>query len=139
MFRPVFVLAAIVGPAASALAAEPIPTRTPLASIALTAPKTVERVDTTRVDFAPGQKMPRHVHPVPVVCFAAKGSFAVKLEGQAEFTAKEGSVTYEAADQVVDYFRNTSATSPATLLCAILAGAQDHQTSRMLPEGARQP
>jgi quercetin dioxygenase-like cupin family protein len=137
MIRQAILLPAMLAFAAPALAAEPIPTRTPLASIPLAAPKTVERVDATRVDFAPSQRMPRHVHPVPVICFAAKGAFKVKFEGQPEFIAAEGSVTYEPADHVVDYFRNASDTAPATLLCAVLAGAADTQTSRMLPEANR--
>ena len=56
-----------------------LPTRTPLATLPVAPGKLVTRVETTRVDFAPGQTMPEHKHLVPVVCFVAKGAFAVSI------------------------------------------------------------
>src|SRR6478672_4251217 len=56
--------------------AEPIPVRTPIGSFAVAPAKAVSRVEMTRVDFLPGQEMPAHLHPVPVICVVSKGSFA---------------------------------------------------------------
>jgi len=64
---------------AMAAASAPIPPRTPTASFPIQPTKAVTHVETMRVDFLPGQVMPEHMHPVPVVCFVAKGRFAVSI------------------------------------------------------------
>jgi len=117
---------------ASAATAAPIPTRTPIGSFPIDPAKSVARVDTTRVDFLPGQQMPEHMHPVPVICFVAKGSFAVSLGREPIRTVKEGDTTIERAGEVVHYFRNLSARDPAQLFCAILVGQADKELSVML-------
>ena len=124
-------LAAFAGPVAAQTA---IPTRTPLAILPIAPAKTVSRVETTQVDFAPGQAMPRHKHTVPVVCFVARGEFLVKIGDAPERRAPEGSVTYEPPETVVGYFRNASATAPARLSCASLAGDADKALNVMLDE-----
>jgi hypothetical protein len=63
---------------ASATAA-PIPTRTPIGAFPIYPSKAVTHVETMRVDFLPGQEMPEHMHPVPVVCFVSKGTFQVSI------------------------------------------------------------
>jgi quercetin dioxygenase-like cupin family protein len=123
-------LAALVGPVAEAQT--PIPTRTALATFAIAPGKPVDRVDTTRVDFQPGQIMPMHMHPVPVICFVSRGSFLVRIGEAPERPAPLGSATYEPAGVTVHYFKNASATKPAELLCAVLAGEADKVTSIML-------
>ena len=117
---------------ASAATAAPIPTRTPIGSFPIDPAKSVARVDTTRVDFLPGQQMPEHMHPVPVICFVAKGSSAVSLGREPIRTVKEGDTTIERAGEVVHYFRNLSARDPAQLFCAILVGQADKELSVML-------
>lgn len=119
--------------AGTARAQAQIPTRTPLESFQITPGKAVARVDAMRVDFAPGQAMPRHMHPAPVVCFVAKGAFRYRIGDGAEQTAGPGTATLEPAGAVVQYFVNASTTEPAELLCAVLAGAEDRTTSVMLP------
>lgn len=119
--------------AGAAGAQTPIPTRTPLESFQIAPDKTVARVDAMRVDFAPGQSMPRHMHPVPVVCFVVKGAFRYRIGDAAEQAAQQGTATLEPAGAVVQYFVNASTTEPAELLCAVLAGAEDKTTSVMLP------
>ena len=121
-----------------AAAQAPIPTRTPLAVLPISPGKAVTRVETTRVDFAPGQAMPRHKHNVPVVCFVTHGDFLVKIGEQPERRAAEGSVTLERPGEVVQYFRNASATTPAQLQCASLAGDDDKVLNVML-DGAALP
>lgn len=115
----------------------PIPTRTPLASIPIAPGKTVTHVETTRVDFAPGQAMPRHEHTVPVVCFVTAGEFLVKIGDSPERRAARGSVTYEPPDTPVEYFRNASRVSPAQLECASLAGDADKTLNVMLPASTK--
>ncbi len=120
--------------AAAALAAAPdIPVREPLGAIPLAAPKLVARVEVNRVHFKPGQVMPRHVHPAPVTCLVESGAFVARIGDGAEQAYAKDAVTYEPAGVVVQYFRNSSATKPATLVCSFLAGADDHTLSTMLP------
>jgi quercetin dioxygenase-like cupin family protein len=126
-------LVSLLAPAAWAQA--PIPTRTPLAVLPVGPAKTVSRVETTRVDFAPGQVMPKHKHTVPVVCFVTAGSFLVRIGDAPERTAPQGSVTIEPAGEVVQYFRNASASAPAQLMCASLAGEADKVLNVMLDAG----
>jgi quercetin dioxygenase-like cupin family protein len=117
---------------AAAAVAEPIPVRTPIGSFPIEPTKAVTHVETTRVDFLPGQEMPEHMHPVPVVCFVAQGSFLVSIGRAPVRTAMVGDTTLERAGEVVHYFRNASASQPAQLYCAILAGPDDKQLSVML-------
>jgi quercetin dioxygenase-like cupin family protein len=117
---------------AAAATAAPIPIRTPIGSFPIDPAKSVTHVETTRVDFLPGQEMPEHMHPVPVVCFVAKGSFLVNVGRAPVRTVTVGDTTLERAGEVVHYFRNASASQPAQLYCAILAGPDDKQLSVML-------
>ena len=119
--------------AASAAGAQPaIPSRTPVAIIPVLPAKPVSRVETTRVDFAPGQVMPRHKHTVPVICFVSKGDFLTKIGDDDERVAPQGTVTYEPAGVVVSYFKNASASASAQLMCASLAGFEDKVLNIML-------
>ncbi|HEY3947528.1 cupin domain-containing protein [Phenylobacterium sp.] len=122
---------ALLGLASAAQAQAP--TRQPLAVIPVTPGKTVDRVETTRVDFAPGQAMPTHKHTVPVICFIAEGAFKTKIGDAPERLAATGTTTYEPPGVTIHYFKNASATAPARLLCASLAGAADKTLNVMLP------
>ena len=117
---------------ASAALSAPIPTRVPIGSFPIDPAKPVTHVETTRVDFLPGQEMAEHMHPVPVVCFVAKGSFEVSVGNNPIRTVTAGDATIEHAGEIVHYFRNLSAKDPAQLYCAILAGPDDKQLSVML-------
>lgn len=117
------VLALLAASAVQAQAAAP--ERTPLAIIPVLPAKPVSRVETTRVDFAPGQVMPRHKHTVPVICFVTKGVFLTKIGDDDERVAPQGTVTYEPAGAVVSYFKNASTSASAQLMCASLAGFED--------------
>jgi quercetin dioxygenase-like cupin family protein len=117
---------------AAVATAAPIPVRTPIGSFPIEPAKSVTHVETTRVDFLPGQEMPEHMHPVPVVCFVAKGSFLVSIGRAPVRTVTVGDTTLERAGEIVHYFRNASAREPGQLFCAILAGPDDKQLSVML-------
>lgn len=118
---------------ALAQAAADLPVRVPLGEVPLPQPKSVERVIVMRVNFAPGQAMPRHVHPAPVICLVETGSFSAQIGDAPARNVQVGEVTLEPADVTIGWFRNLSATAPASLICTFLAGHDDHQLSRMLP------
>ena len=118
---------------ALAQAAADLPVRVPLGEVPLPEPKSVERVVVMRVNFAPGQAMPRHVHPAPGVGLVETGSFRAQSGDAPARIARTGEVTLEPANVIVGWFRNLSATSPASLVCTFLAGHDDHELSRMLP------
>jgi quercetin dioxygenase-like cupin family protein len=118
----------------SASAQPALPTRTRLATLSIKTPKLVSRVESTRVDFLPGQAMPTHKHTVPVICFVTQGEFLVSIGTEPERRAALGAVTYEPPEVVVHYFRNASQTAPAQLQCAALAGDDDHTLNVMLPQ-----
>jgi quercetin dioxygenase-like cupin family protein len=120
---------AVLGMASAAAA---IPVRTPLRIVPIAPGKKVDRVETTRVDFLPGQEMPEHKHNVPVVCFVSKGAFLVSIGADPVKNVAAGDVTFEPAGAIVHYFRNASATEPAQLLCASLAGDEDKVLNVML-------
>jgi quercetin dioxygenase-like cupin family protein len=117
---------------AAAAAATPIPVRTPIGSFPIEPAKAVTHVETTRVEFLPGQEMPEHMHPVPVVCFVSKGTFLVSIGRAPVRKVTVGDTTLERAGEVVHFFRNASAREPGQLFCAILAGPDDKQLSVML-------
>ncbi len=110
-----------------------LPVRVPLGEAPLPEPKAVERVVVMRTTFAPGQTMPRHLHPVPVVCLVEGGSFNIRIGDAPPREVHAGDVTLEPANVTIGWFRNLSATSPASLICTFLAGHGDHEFSRMLP------
>jgi len=114
-------------------AAANLPVRVPLGEVPLPAAKSVERVIVMRVNFAPGQAMPRHVHPAPVVCMVETGSFSAQIGDAPAREVHVGEVTLEPANVEIGWFRNLSATAPASLVCTFLAGRDDHELSRMLP------
>jgi len=117
---------------ASGAASPQIPIRTPIGSFPINPAKGVTHVEATRVDFAPGQEMPEHMHPVPVVCFVARGSFIVSIGREPIRQVNVGDTTIEHPGEIVHFFRNTSTTEPAQLYCAILAGPADKELSVML-------
>jgi quercetin dioxygenase-like cupin family protein len=129
-------LGAVIGSALAVMSSQapsaPIPIRTPIGSFAIDPAKPVTHVETTRVDFSPGQQMPEHMHPVPVICFVAKGGFLVSIGRAAVRTVRVGDTTIERPGEVVHYFRNASAKEPAQLYCGALAGPDDKQLSVML-------
>jgi len=114
-----------------------IPVRTPIGSFAIVPAKPITHVELTRVDFLPGQEMPEHMHPVPVVCFVTKGTFLVSIGTSPVRRATIGETTLEPAGTIIHYFRNASTETTAQLNCASLAGPDDKVLSAMLNEPPR--
>jgi quercetin dioxygenase-like cupin family protein len=121
----------------AAAAGAPIPVRTPIGTFPIEPQKVVARVEMTRVDFLPGQEMPEHLHPVPVVCVVSKGNLLASIGVAPVRKVTVGDTTIERAGEIVHYFRNASATEPAQLFCTILVGPNDKQLSVMLGAEAR--
>lgn len=119
---------------AAATAAAPV--RVPVGAFDLPQEKAVTKVSVMRATFAPGQAMPRHLHPVPVVCYVESGVFLAKIGDAPEARYKAGQATIEPANVVVSYFRNV-AKVPGTLTCTFLAGKGEEELSRMLPESGK--
>src|SRR4029453_4420309 len=88
--------------------AGPIPIRTPVGSLPIDPAKAITHVEMTRVDFLPGQEMPEHMHPVPVVCFGTRGIFLVSIGASPVRRIGVGEVSLEPAEALVHYFRNAS-------------------------------
>ena len=87
----------------------------------------------TRVDFLPGQEMPEHMHPVPVVCFVSERQIPGEHRPRSRPRRSPSAIRPSSAPaQVVHYFRNLSTREPGQLYCAILAGPDDKQLSVML-------
>jgi len=82
--------------------------RTPIGSFSIEPTKSVARVELSQVDFGPGQEMPEHMHPVPVICFVTKGVFLVSIGAGPVRRVGVGETTIEPAGTVVHYFRNVS-------------------------------
>ena len=116
-----------------AQAAAGLPVRVPLGEVPLPEAKSVARVIVMRVNFAPGQAMPRHVHPAPVVCLVERGRFSAQIGDAPAREVGTGEVTLEPANVEIGWFRNLSASEPASLVCTFLAGHDDHELARMLP------
>ena len=132
MNRRMRTLAALAALGLASAATAAIPVRTPLRVVPIAPQKKVDRVETTRVDFLPGQAMPEHKHNVPVVCFVTKGAFLVSIGADPVRSVAVGDVTLEPASAIVHYFRNASGVEPAQLLCASLAGDEDKVLNVML-------
>jgi quercetin dioxygenase-like cupin family protein len=113
-------------------AAPSIPSRVAVASFTIAPGKAVTHVEAMRTEFLPGQSMPEHMHPVPVVCFVAKGKFLVSIANDPVRTVTVGDATIEPAGAIVHYFRNLSGTEAGALNCMFLAGPDDKQLSVML-------
>ena len=128
-FRVVAMTGLLMLAAAPALA---IPARTPLRTVPIEGGKMVDRVETMRVDFKPGEAMPKHVHNVPAICFVAKGSLSVKAGDEPVRTVGVGDVTLEPPAVVTHEVRNVSASEDATLLCVSLAADADKELSTAL-------
>lgn len=131
MRRFIFLLALLTLPAFASAAT--IPVRTPIGSFPIDPAKSVARVELTKVDFLPGQEMPEHMHPVPVICFVTEGVFLVSIGSAPVHRVNVGETTIEPAGSVVHYFLNVSK-GPAQLNCAFLAGADDKTLSVMLEQ-----
>ena len=132
-FIPVFAVLMTIA-AMPSQADEPPLKRTPISTNTLAPSKTVANVAVARIDFAPGQKTGRHLHPMPVVAYVLEGEFVVKFQGETERHYAAGQTVYEPANTIVERYDNASPTKPAVLIANYLAGPDDHALIRLLPD-----
>jgi quercetin dioxygenase-like cupin family protein len=80
----------------------------------------VDRVETHRVELAPGQAAGRHTHPGGVAGYVVSGRIAYQRgEGPAE-ELRAGSVFFEPPGEIILRFDNLSGTEPATFIAYYL-------------------
>lgn len=131
--RNIFVVG-LIAAGITAVQAQPVIKRTPLASQRLTPPKTVGHAEVVRLDFLPGMMTPLHQHPVPVIGYVEQGAFNVQVEGQPLHRYKTGDSILEPANTRIAHFDNVSKTEPAVLIATYLAGPDDKTLITLLPK-----
>ncbi|MDT8758764.1 cupin domain-containing protein [Sphingomonas psychrotolerans] len=104
--------------------------RIPLLDRELAAEKTVKSIKAARIDFRPGQKTGRHVHPVPTMGIVLGGEIRLQIEGEPVRVLKAGEAFFEPADTVVLHFENASNTHPASFAGFYLLGPDDKEIIR---------
>jgi quercetin dioxygenase-like cupin family protein len=132
LFAAILISAALL--VQSAAQTPPPLKRTPIAKHAISPDKNVTSVSVVRIDYKPGQRTGRHLHPMPVIGYVQEGSFVVKVTGGAEAHYTEGQSIYEPADTVIERFDNDSATKPAVLIGHYLAGPGQAELVKILPD-----
>jgi quercetin dioxygenase-like cupin family protein len=106
--------------------------RTPLLTALLEGVRPIGRVEIKRIEFQPGQRSPRHLHPCPVVGFIASGAVAFQIDGQPEQILPQGAAFYEPAGTAIRRFDNASDSEPMTFIAFYLLGADQNELIRML-------
>lgn len=106
--------------------------RTHLMDTPLGALRTVERVEGTRIEFAPGLASGLHLHPCPVVGVVLEGSIRFQVDGQPEQILEPGDTFHEPAGAHVPHFDNASATEPAAFLAFYLLAPGETKLLEML-------
>jgi len=80
----------------------------------------VARVESARIELAPGQRTGLHFHPCPVVGSVVAGTIRLAVEGEPERTLRQGDAFYEPADTRIAAFDNESEQEPATFVAFYL-------------------
>jgi quercetin dioxygenase-like cupin family protein len=120
---------------AQAAAQMPAPVkRTPITKHNISPDKNVTCVSVVRIDYQPAQRTGRHIHPMPVIGYVLEGSFVVKVAGGKETRYTAGQSIYEPADTIIEQFDNDSPTKPAVLIANYLAGPEQTELVRILPD-----
>jgi quercetin dioxygenase-like cupin family protein len=92
----------------------------------------VSRVEVKQIDLQPGQETGRHLHPIPVVGYIAKGAIRFQLEGGPILVLPAGSAFFEPANVRVLHFDNASTQEPAMFIAYYLLGKEDERLIEML-------
>lgn len=131
---------ALVSPLTSAAALQSRPSadaadqasivRIPLMERQLSPEKHVETVKVARIDFRPGQRTHRHVHPVPTMGIVLKGAIRLQVEGEPARILKAGESFFEPANTVVLHFENASSHFAASFATFYLLGPDDDEIIR---------
>jgi len=108
--------------------------RTPIVKHNISPEKNVTSVSVVRIDYEPAQRTGRHLHPMPVVGYVLEGSFVVKVAGGEPIHYRAGQSIYEPGDTIIEQFDNDSSTKPAVLIAHYLAGSEQTELVRILPD-----
>jgi len=108
--------------------------RTPIVKHNISPDKNVTSVSVVRIDYRPGQRTGRHIHPMPVIGYVLEGSFVVKIAGGKQIHYTAGQSIYEPADTIIEQFDNDSSTNLAVLIAHYLAGPGQTELVRILPD-----
>jgi quercetin dioxygenase-like cupin family protein len=85
--------------------------------------KYVDKVDMRRINLAAGEKIPPHVHSVPMAGYVVSGKIYLEVEGEKGQTLSAGDGFFVQADVRVNHF--DAVDGPAQAVAAYLLGNQD--------------
>src|SRR3954470_3516044 len=85
--------------------------------------KFVDKVDVRRINLAAGEKLPPHVHAVPVVGYVVTGKIYFEVEGDTGRTLSPGDAFFAPANTRVNRF--DAVDGPAQAVVAYLMGNND--------------
>lgn len=101
----------------------------------LTAPLSPERpvasVRVQEITLAPGQPVPLHLHPCPVVGVVRSGAIAFQIEGEPTRHLQPGDAFHEPAGVRVARF-DAEGDAPATFTAFYLLGPGEHELLQLL-------
>lgn len=77
-------------------------------------------VEIQQIILAPGQPVPKHFHPCPVVGYVASGSVLFQIEGEESKIIPEGEAFYEPKNKTILHFDNASESKELTFIAFYL-------------------
>ena len=90
--------------------------------------KYVDKVDVRRINLAAGEKLPPHVHAVPVVGYVVAGKIYFEVEGEKGRAFSPGDAFFAPANTHVNHF--DAVDGPAQAIVTYLMGNNDMKLER---------
>lgn len=106
--------------------------RIPLLTVMLNAAKNISEIRIVQIDLSPGQRVGRHVHPVPVVGCITSGAIHFQVHGQSSTILRAGEAFYEPDHTEILHFDNASLQEPVTFVAFYLMGGASDELIKML-------
>lgn len=106
--------------------------RKPLLTAVLEPAKRTQHVEVKQIDFRPGQETGVHTHPCPVICYVARGTAIVEVEGEPARRVSAGEAVLEPANRKMLRFDNASDSEPMTFIAFYLLDANENELIHML-------
>ena len=85
--------------------------------------KYVDKIDVRRISLSAGEKIPPHVHAVPVVGYVVSGKIYFEVEGENGRTLSPGDAFFAPANTRVNHF--DAVDGPAQAIASYLLGNKD--------------
>jgi quercetin dioxygenase-like cupin family protein len=114
------------------VSSRPPVSRTELLTASLDGKPTVERVQATRIELAPSQPVPLHLHPCPVLGCVVSGAIRFQPVGQPERILTAGDAFHEPANAEIAHFDNASDEEPAVFVAFYLLAPGETSVIEML-------